>query len=181
MKVLRPVVVFVVVFILAAGFWSQGFAASARSSAKRGSHTVWLVLFSSHDCPKCESVKDLIEVMKVKYPVRIKTFDVEKDKDYSLFKRLQAIHAPGGFSVPLIMVGDTILMGEDEITAKLDEAVAGLVKAGGAQLPYLGPARSSAEPKKPAKCNDCDSDRPARPPSASEEWKTLRSFLNNLF
>jgi hypothetical protein len=79
------------------------------------------------------------------------------------------------------MVGDTILMGEDEITTKLDKTIAGLVKAGGAQLPYLGPERKAAEPTKPAKCSSCDRDRPARPPSASDEWKSLRSFLNNLF
>jgi hypothetical protein len=180
MKVFRAALAVVAVFALTVALRSPGFAGTARHAGKQIRNTVWLAYFSSHDCPKCEGVKDLIEIVKIKYPVRVKAFDVENDKDYALFRKLQSIHCPDGFSVPLIMVGDTILMGEDEITTKLDKTIGGLVKAGGARLPYLGPARSTVEPKNSTKCN-CNRDKSVRPPTASEEWKSIRSFLNNLF
>jgi glutaredoxin len=139
-----------------------------------------MAFFSSTDCPKCESAKLLIEALKSKYRVRVKTFDVERDKDYSLFKAVQAIHSSGGLSVPLILVGDVILAGEEEIDAKLEETVRGLAKAGGAELPYLGPDHTAPAPTKRDKC-DFDKNRPGRPPSAPEEWGKFRSFLDYFF
>ncbi|HMK34288.1 MAG TPA: thioredoxin family protein [Desulfomonilaceae bacterium] len=172
-----PVLVAVAV---AALVWSPSGAKTRSSGEKKDEKVVWVVFFSSHDCPRCDSVKDLIEGIKASYPVRVKTFDVEKDSDYALFRNLQAIHSSKRFSVPLILVGETILMGEDEIAAKLDKTVRDLAKAGGAEIPYLGPARSAGKVNQSKKCN-CSSDRSAGPPAASDAWKGIRSFFSRFF
>jgi glutaredoxin len=178
MKLLHVMVAVAWLLVLVAVIRSPAYAASQPLAGKYRRNTVWLVFFEAHDCPKCKAVKKLLEVVKLKYPVRIKTFDIEKNRDYALYKKLQAIHAPGAFGVPLIMLDDTILIGEDEITARLDKTVAGLVKAGGAPLPYLGPPRVAARHKKPETCNCGES---GRPPSALEQWNSLKSYLNNIF
>ena len=64
-----------------------------------------------------------MKVLKARYPLRVKDFDVDKEADYALFKRIEAIHAADKFAVPLVMVGESILMGEEEITGKLEKTV----------------------------------------------------------
>ena len=62
-----------------------------------------------------------MKVLKTQYALRVKDFDVDTETDYALFKRVEAIHAAEKFSVPLVLVGESILMGEDEITGKLEK------------------------------------------------------------
>ena len=98
-----------------------GRAGAAPAKAKVSKNTVGIVFFAAHDCPRCESVKDLMKILKARYALRVKDFDVDKEADYALFKRVEAIHATDKFAVPLVIVGESILMGEDEITGKLEK------------------------------------------------------------
>ena len=135
------------------------------------------ILFFSDECPKCEGVKDIIESIKFKYPVRVKAFDVEKDSDYKLFKAIESIHSGRKFSVPLIILGETILIGEKEISKKLEKIVRDLYNAGGSQLPYLGSNHNETKHWDNEHCN-CGNRK--GPPTISEEWKKIRNFLGNL-
>ncbi len=100
---------------------------------------VWIVFFSSAECPRCSDVNALIHALQKKYPLKTKRFRIDKPEHYALFQALEAIHGEQPFGVPLVMVGESILLGESEIMSGLEETVKRLSKAGGAGLPYLGP------------------------------------------
>lgn len=150
-------------------------AASAGKQKKKG--TVWLAFFSSKSCPHCDHVKELTSVLKGKYPIRVKTFDISREKDYALFTAMESIHSKEKFSVPLIIAGETILIGEKEITSRLEAEVRKLVRRGGTRLPYMG-AVPGSKAGAGGKCPDCGR---GRPPSLGEEWGKLKIIIDKLF
>lgn len=167
--------------------WSP--ADAVRSKGHGHKTLVGVVFFSSRNCPLCKNVKELLQNMKGTYPIRVKTFDIESEADYLLFERLESIHGRGKFSVPLIMLGDTILIGEDEIAGKLEKTVRRLAVSGGSQFPYLGPGkmmsraakrpkRESPEPEEKG-CTTCA--KKGRPPSLGEEWSKLKGLIDKYF
>jgi glutaredoxin len=168
-------------------------SAHARAGSKPRHGTVWIAFFSSRDCPVCKNVKRLTNSLKKKYPVRVKLFDIDKPADYALLARLEGIHTAKGFSIPLLMLGETILMGEDRISNRLEKTVRALARSGGSTLPYLGPdKKAKSEPPAPvasarragtrtsasSRCPCADS---GRPPTISDEWNKISSFLDRLF
>jgi len=159
---------------------ASAFAGVSSAAAKAKTGKVWLIYFFSSDCERCEHVRTLIQALKDAYPVRVKAFDIGRKPNHLLLRKLQAIHSKGKFEVPLVMVGETILMGENDISAKLESAVRKLARSGGSPLPYLGRAPGDESASSPeAACRDC-SPR-ARPPNVADELKRIRSFLNRWF
>jgi thiol-disulfide isomerase/thioredoxin len=168
---------------------SLGRSAEARPRTKGG--TVWVVFFSSRECPKCAHVNGLIHALARRYPLRIKKYDIDKPKNYALFERLEAIHSDEEFAVPLVILGETILMGEGAISKNLETTIRRLVAAGGAPPPYLGQGRkkgkrkrSKSRPRNPKSkvvksSSDCNCD--ARPPTIGQEWKKVRGFIGGFF
>jgi len=114
-----------------------GSARGAKASGKKKG-PIWVVVFSSADCPRCVHVDDVIRTQQKKYPLRIRRFGIDKPEHYALFKALEAIHGEQAFGVPLVILGESILIGEDEINRTLEKNVKGLSRAGGAGPPYLG-------------------------------------------
>ncbi len=156
----------------------------AHAKPKGKAAPVWLVFFSSTGCSKCRVVKQLIHGLRNEYPLKIRVFDIDKQSHYELMERLEAIHSREKFSVPLVLIGDTILMGEDNITAQLEETIRRLAAKGGAPLPYLGPARDtkpaatrSAERETRVDQSRCDCEKKGRPPTIGEEWDKIRRFV----
>jgi hypothetical protein len=158
-----------------------GHSQAAHATGSRSTGTVWLVFFSSKDCSHCASVGELIEALENDFPVRVKAFDIGREEDYALFTRLEAIHAQKRFSVPLILVGDSILMGEREIAGKLEPTVRQLVRSGGACLPYLGPRQRGEKPAGNRPSSRCDCEDRGRPPTIGEEWGKIRLLIDKLF
>jgi len=157
-------------------FAASGFA-ETRPRAKEKAGKVWLVYFFASDCEKCGHVKMLIEALKASYPVRVKAFDVDQKPNYELMQRLQAIHSKRKFAVPLVMLGETILMGEAEISAKLESAVRKLAHSGGSPVPYLGRSPHRTSPAtSDAACRECD--QRGRPPDIADELKKIRGFFD---
>jgi thiol-disulfide isomerase/thioredoxin len=149
--------------------------AEGRQRSKAKARTVWLVFFLASDCERCEHVKTFIDALKAKYPIRIKAFDVDRRPNYELMERLQAIHSKHEFAVPLVMVGETILMGEKEISAKLESTVRKLARSGGARVPYLGQASDRTSTRtSDSECRKCNE---RRPPEIRDELKRIRSLL----
>ena len=143
---------------------------------------VWVAVFSSSECPHCEKTMELIERLKRIYPVRTKVFDIDSDRDYRIYKRLEAIHARDGFAVPLVMVGESMLMGEKEISLKLEKIVKKLARSGGSKLPYLGPRNSDDDTVGKSRDSDCEQcDRQGRPPTIGEEWRKVKGLVDKLF
>jgi glutaredoxin len=160
-------------------FVGSGSAEAAKVKGKAAKHSVAMVFFAAHDCPRCEHVKDLVKVLKARYQLKVKDFDVDKDADYALFKRVEAIHASDKFAVPLILVGESILMGEDEITGKLEKTVRKLARSGGSPFPYLGSARGNKTVAKPL-ASSCNCGQ-GGPPQVTDELSKLRKYIEKLF
>ncbi len=167
------------ILALAHAFAWAGTRDSAKSSDKPG--TVWAVIFSSSDCASCEKAMKLVGNLKRKYPVRIKNFNIDHDRDKAIYKQLEAIHTRGRFSVPVIMVGESVLVGEKEISGKLEKIVKKLAGSGGSQLPYLGPLESDKTPSTRSTDTDCDHCGRRGPPSVGEEMQKVRGFLKKFF
>jgi glutaredoxin len=167
------------IVVLAVTLFALGSAEAAKVRGKAAKHSVAIVFFAAHDCPRCERVKDLVEVLKARYALKVKYFDVDKDADYALFKRVEAIHASDKFAVPLILVGESILMGEDEITRKLEKTVRKLARSGGSPFPYLGSALGKKAVAKSG-ASPCNCGR-GGPPEVTDELSRLRKFIEKLF
>jgi glutaredoxin len=148
-------------------------------SAGPKSGVVWVVFFASRDCPHCESARDLLRTLQKRYPIRLKQYEIDRPDDYALFHKLGEIHSEKGFGVPLILVGESIIEGEEKIIQNLEKTIRKLAKAGGAPLPYLGRKfeKPSKKKKPEARCIDCD----RRPPTLVEEWKKVRDFVGSFF
>jgi thiol-disulfide isomerase/thioredoxin len=144
---------------------------------KKKPSPVWIVFFTSPECEKCQAVKQLMERLKRSYPVRVKTFSIDRATDRVTFRSLEAIHASRGFAVPLVLVGETILMGEDRISEQLEQVVRKLAQSGGAPLPYLGSgsAKKSA-PESTVPCYECE--QRGRPPEVTDELRRIRKFID---
>lgn len=150
--------------------------ASARS---KGAERVGIVFFSSNDCPHCSTIKYELRRIQRLYPIKLLSFNIDNPKAYALFTNLESIHSSDGFGVPLIMLGESILMGEAEIKKRLEPTVRRLMKSGRSPLPYLGPAapKKRARKRNPPKCPNCD----RRPPTLGEEWGNIRTFVDKIF
>jgi len=176
---LLPLFRYAGIAVLAGLFLCVGHASAAPTKGKAAKNAVGIVFFAAHDCPRCENVKDLMKVLKARYPLRVKDFDVDKEADYALFKRIEAIHAADKFAVPMVMVGESILMGEEEITGKLEKTVRALARSGGSSFPYLGSAQGTKAVAKPAS-SSCNCEQ-GRPPDVTDELSKLRKFIEKLF
>ena len=126
----------ILVVCLVLCLWGGGARGGKTARTKKG--PVWVVVFSSTDCPRCSHVDNLIRSVQKRYPLKIKRFAIDKPEHYALFQTLEAIHGEQPFGVPLVIVGESILIGEDEINRTLENTVQDLSRAGGSGLPYLG-------------------------------------------
>lgn len=160
--------------------WNTADCAAKRDRRKPA--PVWVVFFFSKDCPRCASVSRFIKILRQRYPVRLKKINIDQPREYALFERLEAIHAEERFAVPLVMVGQVILMGEDKITEQLESIVRRLSRSGGAPLPYLGPKGKNARDRvlRPTRPEPRCEGR-GRPPTIGEEWAKIKSLFRRLF
>lgn len=150
----------------------------ARTRPSQGKRSpVWIALFVSPECEKCAAAKEVIKALKGVYPLRVKSFNIDKSADRATFRSLEAIHAPGRFAVPLVLIDDTMLLGDDHIAKDLEPLVRKLSRSGGAPLPYLGPqAKKKTSPEPPAPCYECE--QRGRPPDVRDELKKIRTFID---
>jgi glutaredoxin len=101
-------------------------SAPAQKSSKAGPEmdkTVVVTVFTSSECPFCENVKELVDDLKTTLPIKIEMFDINRPADYDLFSKIEATHKGERFAVPLVIVGDTVLMGQSQIFGKLEDTI----------------------------------------------------------
>ncbi len=167
------------------GWFGDALGASVNPGGQ--SPAIWIVFFNSHNCSQCEGVGALIDGLKEKHHIGVKSFDVEDERNYSLFKKIEAIHGCEKFSVPLVIVGEHILIGPETIENRLEPIVAGL-NGTGAALPYLGP-QTAAKLKTPHEYTkaiartakeDCHCNQ-GQPPQITDEFRKIRSLLDRWF
>ena len=130
-------------------FWLLG-SLEAQALAENPSEPAQIIVvtvFTSSECPYCENVKELLDDLKTQIPIKTEIFDINKPNDYDLYLKIEATHKNARFAVPLVIVGDKVLIGQSEIFGKLETTIKAL-QASRQTNPLFGMADSSKIPKK---------------------------------
>ena len=113
---------FILCFCLLGSPETQTFAENSSDSA----HAIVVTVFTSSECPYCENVKELLDDLKTQVPIKTEIFDINKPDDYDLYLKIEATHKNARFAVPLVIVGNKILIGQSEIFGQLETTVKAL-------------------------------------------------------
>ncbi|MBM4466350.1 MAG: hypothetical protein FJ014_12480 [Chloroflexi bacterium] len=131
---------------------------------------VRLLFFYSQDCSHCLVVMDEVLLpLQEKYGAQlgIQFIEISDPDHYEWLLDMETAYQipPDKVSIPEVFVGDTALIGEDEIRARLDEVMASYLAAGGVDYPPrpdATPAPTDAPPLihlayfYQAGCRECD-------------------------
>ncbi|HID61943.1 MAG TPA: hypothetical protein EYP49_04265, partial [Anaerolineae bacterium] len=114
---------------------------------------VRLLLFYSESCPHCQAIlNDYLPGVREKYGAQLEVQLVEIS-DPANFQKMLAFEAAYGVTeeragIPEVFVGDQVLIGEEEVRARLEELIDRYLAQGGVELPDLetGGASASTQP-----------------------------------
>ncbi len=143
---------------------------SLLAPAQADGPVVRLLFFYSYDCEHCQAVMDeVLPPLQEKYGAQLEMQSIEiTDPDnYEWLLDMEAAYQipPDEVSIPEVFVGDTALIGEDEIRARLDETIASYLTAGGVDYPPRPGATPAPAGSTPlihlayfyqAGCRECD-------------------------
>lgn len=109
-------------------------------SASAQGALVQMFLFHASDNPDCEDIlENDLPALQEKYgdQLVVQLLDVGNAGALDLLQSLEATAGVSADEIPLpaAFLGDTALLGKDQIRAELDETIAGLLSAGGAAFP----------------------------------------------
>jgi cytochrome c biogenesis protein CcdA len=111
---------------------------------------VCLLFFYSEDCEHCQVVIDeVLPPLQEKYgsQLEIQSIEISDPDNYQWLLDMETAYQipPDKVGIPEIFVGDTVLIGEAEIRARLDETIASYLAAGGVDYPQVQAAPVSTE------------------------------------
>ena len=103
---------------------------------------VRLLFFYSYDCEHCQVViNEVLPPLQEKYgaQLEIQSIEISDPDNYEWLLDMEVAYQipPDKVGIPEVFVGDTALIGEDEIRAHLDETVATYLAAGGVDYPAI--------------------------------------------
>ncbi|MBC7248705.1 MAG: hypothetical protein H5T62_00335 [Anaerolineae bacterium] len=112
---------------------------------------VRLLFFYSEDCPHCRAVMDeVLPPLQTKYgeQLEIRFIEISTAENYEWLLDMEAAYRipADQVSIPEVFIGDTALIGEDEIRARLGETIARYLAAGGVDYPPRPNAPPFLEP-----------------------------------
>ncbi len=116
---------------------------ACRAPSPKGSESiVRAVLFWSETCPHCHEVMTHhLPPLEEKYGDRleIKTIEVSEQANYQLWNAaMEAFQVPPGQrGVPMLFIGDTVLVGSVEIPERLPGLIEQYLAAGGVDYPAI--------------------------------------------
>jgi thiol-disulfide isomerase/thioredoxin len=93
--------------------------------------------FHSPDCAKCVVIKRFIPKLQKKYPLEVKSFNVNDIKNYEKFILLEKQYKVSGGKIPALFIGDSVLIGSNEIRNKLEAKIKTLLAQGGSSWPEI--------------------------------------------
>lgn len=98
------------------------------------------LLFYAEDCPHCQRVlQEIVPQLQMEYGDRlaIKLLEISDPEVYSQLLALEAIYGvtPDIATIPEMFVGDTVLLGEEDIRARAGQVIAAYFEAGGTDFP----------------------------------------------
>lgn len=119
-----------------------------------------LFVFEAQDCNHCMAVKDaVLTPLSEEYGdrVQIRFFDIGAFENYEVLVRLEREHGLFGQAIPLIFIGDGVLVGEEQITDELRGLVEECLAAGGCDFPSGDePVEAPNLPSGPLTAPRCD-------------------------
>ena len=118
-------------------------------------------VFEAQDCEHCRVVgEQVLAPLQEEYgrQVEIQTFDIGAMENYEVMVRLEKEYGVSGLAIPQIFIGDTVLVGEEEIRERLGDLVDQYLEAGGCDRPtedkpVVAPAMPSGTAAEPF-CED---------------------------
>ena len=102
---------------------SSAFSSEPTAATPKG--TIIVYFFYGEECPHCHEVKPLVESLQKKYPdVDFQILEIwHNQMNYNLFVTQNSRLGISQAGVPEVIVGDTVLSGSLEISAKLEQAI----------------------------------------------------------
>jgi cytochrome c biogenesis protein CcdA len=95
-------------------------------------------VFEAQDCDHCWVVREqVLAPLQEQYgpQVEIQAFDIGAMENYEVMVRLEKEYGVSGLAIPQIFLGDTVLVGEEEIRERLGDLVDQYLEAGGRDYP----------------------------------------------
>ncbi|MCR4408027.1 MAG: hypothetical protein NUW24_14100 [Anaerolineae bacterium] len=129
---------------------------------------VRFLFFYAKDCPHCQVViQEVLSPLQEKYgaQLEVQSIEISTAENYEWLLDMEAAYRipVDQVSIPEVFIGDTALIGEAEIRARLDETIARYLMAGGVDYPLRPSATPSLEPTIKA-CKHCgDEEEPPLP------------------
>lgn len=112
---------------------------------------VRFLFFYSEDCPHCQVViQEVLSPLQEKYgaQLEVQSIEISTVENYEWLLDMEASYRipADQVSIPEVFIGDTALIGEAEIRARLDETIARYLAAGGVDYPPRPSTTPSLEP-----------------------------------
>ena len=101
----------------------SGLAQNLPPKGSKPEKIIVVTLFTSSDCPVCDRVKVLLEDFKTTFPIKIDVFDINQPDDYDLFLKIGSLYKHKHFAVPLVIVGNEVMVGQSEIFGGIEKTV----------------------------------------------------------
>ncbi|MGC8906542.1 MAG: glutaredoxin family protein [Desulfomonilaceae bacterium] len=117
-------------FVMGVGMVCLSLVSMPALSGADAARSIQLEFFWAKDCPHCEAVRDLVQMIQMNYKIKVKDVDVETQKGYEEFVRVGKRFRKDPPAVPLIVLGGQVLMGEAEIKANLEQKIDSLIHHG---------------------------------------------------
>ncbi|MFQ6058804.1 MAG: cytochrome c biogenesis CcdA family protein [Anaerolineae bacterium] len=133
----RAVIVLGVLTLLLAGVGLAGRPLSVRAVPPTGEPVVRLFFFYSVECPHCQVImKEVLPPLRAKYgdQLQIRFFEFDPVPNYEVMLKLEKEYGIKG-GIPEIFVGQDVLVGEEEIRARLEPTIQKYLDAGGTDWP----------------------------------------------
>ncbi|PKO22727.1 MAG: vitamin K epoxide reductase [Chloroflexi bacterium HGW-Chloroflexi-1] len=117
-----------------------GFASASRTLAKEP--VVRAVLFWAEGCPSCQAVVgETLPVLQARYgdQLDVQLIEVSETLSYDYFRQVEDLYRapPERRGVPALFIADQLLVGDDEIPARLPALIEQYLAAGGIGYPNL--------------------------------------------
>jgi glutaredoxin/sulfite exporter TauE/SafE len=110
-----------------------------------------LFVFEAQDCDHCHAVKEeVLAPLAEEYGerVEIRYFDIGAIQNYEVMVRLEQEYGVSGLAIPAVFIGDSVLVGEEEIGERLQGLVDECLNAGG--CPFSSDDEPSNAPQLPS-------------------------------
>ena len=95
-------------------------------------------VFYAQDCAHCQAVEEgVLTPLSQRYgeQIEVRRFDISVPQNYEVMLRLEGEYGFSASQIPAIFIGHEVLVGEEEIRARLERSIEEQLAAGGCDFP----------------------------------------------